>query len=92
MAEAFAVKGGKYVYVGDKQGAEKYIKEGKTEVIDKTSEGLVIPGCTEGHSHYFGVKAAGEQLPAYGLSYKEMLKVLKNQVETSNIKQFFTFG
>ena len=52
MAEAFAVKDGKYVYVGDRQGAEAYIESGKTEVVDYTGKGLVMPGCGNGHSHY----------------------------------------
>ena len=52
IAEAFAVKDGKYVYVGDKAGAEAFIEEGKTEVIDYTGKGLVMPGCGNGHAHY----------------------------------------
>ena len=34
IVEAFAVKDGKYVYVGDRKGAEAYIEAGKTEVVD----------------------------------------------------------
>ena len=34
VVEAFAVKDGKYIYVGDKAGAEAFIEEGKTEVVD----------------------------------------------------------
>ena len=34
IVEAFAVKDGKYVYVGDKKGAEPFIEAGKTEVVD----------------------------------------------------------
>ncbi len=52
LAEAFAVKDGKYIYVGDKAGAEAYIEEGKTEVVDYTDKGLVMPGCGNGHAHY----------------------------------------
>ena len=52
IVEAFAVKDGKYVYVGDKAGAEAYVEEGKTEVIDYTGKGLVMPGCGNGHAHY----------------------------------------
>jgi hypothetical protein len=33
IVEAFAVKDGKYVYVGDKKGTEAFIEEGKTEVV-----------------------------------------------------------
>ena len=54
VVEAFAVKDGKYVYVGDKAGAEAYVEEGKTEVIDYSGKGLVMPGCGNGHAHYFG--------------------------------------
>ena len=52
IVEAFAVKDGKYVYVGDKAGAEAYIEKGKTEVVDYTGKGLVMPGCGNGHAHY----------------------------------------
>ena len=49
--EAFAVKDGRYIYVGSREGAEKYVKEGVTEVLDY-SDGFVMPGATEGHGHY----------------------------------------
>lgn len=52
VVEAFAVKDGKYIYVGDKAGAETYIREGVTEVIDHTGKGMVMPGCFDGHAHY----------------------------------------
>ena len=49
IVEAFAVKDGKYIYVGDKAGAEAYINEG-TEVIDYSGKGMVMPGCGNGHA------------------------------------------
>ena len=52
IVEAFAVKDGKYIYVGDKKGAESFIEAGKTEIIDYTGKGLVMPGCGNGHAHY----------------------------------------
>ena len=52
VVEAFAVKDGMYVYVGDKAGAEAFVEEGKTEVVDYTGKGLVMPGCGNGHAHY----------------------------------------
>ncbi|MEE3375977.1 MAG: amidohydrolase family protein [Candidatus Cryptobacteroides sp.] len=52
LVEAFAVKDGKYVYVGDKAGAAAYVQDGKTEVVDYSGEGLVMPGCGNGHAHY----------------------------------------
>ena len=52
IVEAFAVKDGKYVYVGDKAGAEAFVEVGKTEVVDYSGKGLVMPGCGNGHAHY----------------------------------------
>ena len=62
IVEAFAVKDGKYVYVGDKKGAEDFIEPGKTEVIDYNGKGLVMPGCGNGHAHYmlgYALKTVG---------------------------------
>ena len=62
VVEAFAVKDGKYVYVGDKAGVEAYVEEGKTEVVDYTGKGLVMPGCGNGHAHYslgFAIQTVG---------------------------------
>ena len=52
IVEAFAVKDEKFVYVGDKKGAKAFIDKGKTEVIDYTGKGLVMPSCGNGHAHY----------------------------------------
>ena len=52
VAEAIAIKDGKFIYVGDKAGVKDYIKAGVTEVIDHTGKGMVMPGCFEGHAHY----------------------------------------
>ena len=92
IIEAFAVKDGKYIYVGDKQGVKQYINDDKTEVIDKTGEGLVIPGCTEGHSHYFSGTGLNTQLPGSEKKYSEVLEIIKEQVNNNNIKQFVSFG
>ena len=52
VVEAFAVKDGKYVYAGDRQGAEAFVEEGRTEILDYTGKGLVMPSCGNGHAHY----------------------------------------
>ena len=67
IVEAFAVKDGKFVYVGDKKGAEAFIDKGKTEVIDYTGKGLVMPSCGNGHAHYLSavaVQSIGTMLSA----------------------------
>ena len=56
LAEAFAAKDGKYVYVGDRKGAEAFVDD-KTEVIDYNGKGLVMPGCGNGHAHYLSAYA-----------------------------------
>lgn len=52
VVEAIAIKDGKYIYVGDKAGAVPFIREGVTEIIDHTGKGMVMPSCTDGHSHF----------------------------------------
>lgn len=51
FAEAFAVKDGKYIFVGDSLAVQKYVGEG-TRIIDHGGKGMVMAGCTEGHGHY----------------------------------------
>jgi predicted amidohydrolase YtcJ len=48
-AEAVAVKGNKIVYVGDAEGAKKFIEDG-TEVIDASGK-VVTPGFVSAHDH-----------------------------------------
>ncbi len=72
-AEAFAVKDGKYVYVGDEEGVKSYIKEGTTKVIDYRDKGLVMAGATEGHGHY---------MTASAMTYKNLIHVTSTIDET----------
>ena len=92
IVETFAVKDGKYIFVGNKEDVKQYIKEGVTQIIDKTNDGLIIPGCTEGHSHYFSGVGLNSQLSGINLSYAEVLDLLKDKVENENIKQFISIG
>lgn len=91
LAEAFAVRNGKYIYVGDKEGVQQHIKEG-TQVIDRENLGLIIPGCTEGHAHYFDGVGLNSQLPGSGKSYEEVLEILRNKFNNEHITQFVSFG
>jgi len=59
------VKDGKYVYVGDKAGAEAFVETGKTEVVDYLGKGLVMSGCGNGHAHYmlgYALKTIGTMI------------------------------
>ena len=62
IVEAFAVKDGKFVYVGDKKGAQAFIDKGKTEIINYSGKGLVMPSCGNGHAHY----SIGHGIPKVG--------------------------
>ncbi|MBP9998522.1 MAG: amidohydrolase [Bacteroidales bacterium] len=60
-AKAFAVKDGKFVYVGGEDGAKSYVGA-KTTVVDHRGKGMVTPAFTDGHSHYmmsYGMTAMG---------------------------------
>ena len=61
QANAFAVKDGKFVYVGGENGAKAYVGA-KTTVVDHRGKGMVTPAFTDGHSHYmmsYGMTAMG---------------------------------
>ncbi len=84
IVEAFAVKDGKFVYVGDKAGAEAFIEKGKTEVIDYTDKGLVMPGCGNGHAHYmlgYALSTIGTMVSMYTDSNKFMTEILPASVK-----------
>ena len=65
LAEAFAVKDGKYVFVGDRKSAAVFVEEGKTRVLDYTGKGLVMPSCGDGHAHFmtgYGFQSVGTMI------------------------------
>ena len=70
IVEAFAVKDGKYVYVGDKAGAEAYVEAGKTEVVDYTGKGLVRDSICIRRSISFSRPMMGSILPSRASSVK----------------------
>lgn len=91
VVEAFAVKNGKYIYVGNKEEALQYAGPA-TEKVDFTDKGLVIPGCTEGHGHFVGIDGIVHQLPGFKASYEELIKNIVPQTMASKPGPFFSFG
>ena len=97
IAEAFAVKDGKYVYVGDKAGAEAFIEPGKTEIVDYTGKGLVMPSCGNGHAHYsigvalpiVGTVAIGKNPEAF---MNEIVPAAVKKAREANATGIFGFG
>ena len=93
-AEAFAVKDGKYIYVGGEDGAKAYIQDGTTNVVDYRDKGLVMAGATEGHGHYIGYGAlAYLNLSVFGKTQDEILKNVKEYIDKNPDKDaYYTFG
>ncbi len=84
IVEAFAVKDGKFVYVGDKAGAEAFVSEGETEVVDYSGQGLVMPGCGNAHAHYsnaYGLESSGTFVPLTTTPEQFMTEILPEAVE-----------
>ncbi|MCQ2335286.1 MAG: amidohydrolase family protein [Paludibacteraceae bacterium] len=92
MAEAFAVKDGKFVGVGTKADIAKYVKEGKTQVVDFTGKGLVIPGCTEGHGHFVGLDGVARMMPGYKEPYSTLIGSTIRGKMATNPGPFLSFG
>ena len=98
VVEAFAVKDGKYIYVGDKAGTEAFVEEGKTEVVDYTGKGLVMPGCGNGHAHYslgYAIQAVGTVMDrADGVDkfFKEIVPAAVKKAKDTGAKAIFGSG
>ncbi len=95
-AEAFAVKDGKYVYVGSAEGAKKFIKDGSTAVLDNRGKGLVMAGATEGHGHYVvaaTMATKGFLMTEHAGTEKEIAAYLKKHIaKFPNEKLYLTYG
>jgi len=98
IVEAFAVKDGKFIYVGDKKGVEEFIEDGKTEVIDYTGKGLVMPTCGNGHAHY----SIGVGIPKVGVAISreaetkefltEIVPAVVKKARDARATAIFSFG
>ncbi len=93
-AEAFAVKDGRYIYVGTEDGVKEYIEKGKTEVIDYRDKGIVMAGATEGHGHYVAYGTLTHLgLFVQGKTQDEILANVKAYVEENpDLDVYYTFG
>lgn len=93
QVSAFAVKNGKYIYVGSKEGAKVYIGS-HTQVIEH-NDGMVLPGCTEAHGHYItdAVYRQLVYLDPYA-SFSSQIDVIKDYYKANKgkISQIIGFG
>ena len=89
LCEAFAVKNGEYIYVGNRDGAAEYIDEGRTKIIDMSGKGLIIPGCTEGHGHFIGIDAVVRMMPGYFKPYDELLDMIRKKMSAKEKTEYF---
>ena len=82
LAKAAAIAGGRFVFVGDEDGAKAYIGEG-TEVR-RFEEGIILPGFGEGHGHISpgGTEALFTVHLSQEGTLEEHLKAVKEFVES----------
>ena len=97
LAQAFAVKDGKFVYVGDKNGAKAFIEKGKTEIIDYSGKGLVMPSCGNGHAHYsmHSIQTVGTIVDREDSAEKFLTEIVPAAVKKANdtgATSIFGFG
>lgn len=85
LVEAFAVKNGKFIYVGNKNGVEDFIDKKNTKIIDYTGKGIVMPGCGNGHAHY----SIGHAVASAGtiMSRDDSVEKFLNEVVPSAVKK-----
>lgn len=80
---AFAVRNGRFEYVGDMEGVEAYVGK-DTKIYDYRDKGLILPGMCDAHAHYL-VDAAFDVLARHGkavrfaenTSYKDYIEGLR---------------
>jgi len=90
-ASAFAVKDGRYIYVGDKTGADAFVGS-ITKVVNKT-DGMVLAGCTEGHGHYITEAIFKKLCYIQSESFEGCLRDIKEYYANhKDLKQFWGYG
>lgn len=98
IVEAFAVKDGKYVYAGDRKGAAAFVEEGRTEVLDYTGKGLVMPSCGNAHAHYsmgYAIESVGTIVGPQDDADKFLNEVVPSAVKKARetgARSIFGFG
>lgn len=87
IADAFVVGGGKFLYVGTVDEAEKYVKDG-VKVIDYRDKGIIIPGCYEGHAHYMmagGLNVIGGPVFTINTTVEEFKQAIKTAYDEAKL-------
>ena len=93
LVEAFAVKDGKYIYVGDKATALTFAGK-QTEILNYSGKGLVMPSCGNGHAHYL----MAMNTETVGITFKEtdsvekVLADVKAAATKPGVKLVYGFG
>ena len=93
-ADAFAVKDGKYIYVGNKEGVKDFIEADITKIIDRTGKGMIMPGATEGHGHYMTAAAmTHKNLIHYTETIEETVAFMKDYIASHPTdKMYLSYG
>jgi predicted amidohydrolase YtcJ len=82
VVEAFAVRGGRVVFVGDVRGA-RALANARTQVVDLGGR-TVIPGMTDAHAHVAGLGATLRNVDLTGTaSYAEVIARVVERARTT---------
>lgn len=82
VAEAFAIKGDRFIYVGSNEGAKEFIGT-RTAVIDLEGK-TVVPGLHDSHNHFtnIGEKLNARDISIYWKSVQEIRDIIQHAIET----------
>jgi len=82
FAEAIAISGGKFIYVGTDRGVKKYIGD-STRVIELGGK-LVVPGLIDGHCHMLSLGTSLDNIDLVGTkSYTEIIDKVAEWAKTA---------
>lgn len=89
---ALAIKDGKYIYVGDEEGVQKFVGD-DTEVI-ALEKGMVLPSFTDGHAHgsLGGVSSVFEVNLYEATNIEQYIDMITNFIETHPDIEFVRGG
>ena len=81
IAEAVAIKGDKFIFVGSNADVESFIGDG-TEIIELEGK-LAVPGLIDAHAHMPSFGASLENLNFVGTtSYQQIIDIIAEKVKT----------
>lgn len=80
VVEAMAIKDGKYLFVGDRKKARKYIGQ-QTALVEYDCHQLITPSFTDGHAHRFFMEPVCDEHPQDMITFDDTKESILRKVE-----------